>query len=155
MMQRRTFFGVFGTIAAFLGMKSEAKSQVSALPVVKFDEKGKILNLDEIFKNSIHYRVVPDGWSDPDFWLARAYLPREYVHLFDVSILHGCIDRYHEFYGPVLLHCFGSTDQISIYRTIDTIVTRKPYVPMGIYADAPFDEDKVLKLYPCHVKKMD
>lgn len=94
-MQRRSFFGVLGGVAAFFGFKTETQGEESAfsqpvtnLPIIRFDEKtGDITNLGEIFKNpTVVVLTIGQRIEAVEAWLnekdAKKFLPQwcEYAY---------------------------------------------------------------------------
>lgn len=119
-MQRRSFFGILGGIGAFLGLKSEtiAKEQpLTDLPVIQFDERKQIANLEELFSKAKTVQLS----HVRNFQIVKAWLNKEDVRR--VCMADHCWVHY----GPVILSRCSDFWTVQINPTKDSLAG--PYAP--------------------------
>lgn len=118
-MQRRSFFGILGSIGTLFGIKGAktAETPVTNLPIVKFDEQGFVANVDELFRNAQRFDDDPSTHVKA---IAKVYvLPQDQYRLRHLGNKILC--------GPMfLMQTKGWPDRIvRFYRIADTMTISK------------------------------
>lgn len=147
-MQRRSFFGVLGGVAAFLGLTKSALPAIDTdLPIVR-TEGIEIVNLDELFRNA----PIHQGWfpSDP-LGYRRLQVVKVYLPLEDGLRLFA---RDCQYYGPVYLRRMTYEKHVEVYyhfhrakESMDIPETLQKRSPLGMHCSVNESIPDILKDY--------
>lgn len=120
-MQRRSFFGVLGGLLALLGWEKKAAAQttMNGLPIIQFDDRGGIANLEEIFTAGSEYELDQQFsgagyWSSPRY-IAKAWLRKE--DAWKVGSMYNVTARF----GPVYLYQEHGHRQIFFFACVESL----------------------------------
>lgn len=142
-MERRSFFGILGTMGAFLGLKKASSASID-LPVIHFGQNGRISNVEEIFLKSSRY--LPKRPNLPWIQIGKAWLQQA-----DINLIRQADPKDQRYYGPVWIIRIDHVSLYSMYPCPESIFVepglRRPISNLGNASstDQPLTEAGVVQ----------